>query len=338
MKRLVGGVALAAVAAGGAIVATGGETPVKAAAQSPSRATASVERTDLVDRDSISGTLGYADVTTLGSAASGTLTSLRDPGSVITRGHSFYDVDNVPAAFLFYGSLPAWRDFEPGMTDGDDVRQLERNLRALGYDPGDVDRDWTWETTDAVEQFQRDRSLDDTGELSRASVIFRDGPARIGEAKAAVGDQVAPGKPLGEISSEDQEVTVDVDASRQQLAHVGDDVTLEFPSGRTSEGRISDVGKVAKKAEDSSTITVTIAVTGKSENLDQAPVDVGFAVERRRDALAVPVKALLARQGGGYAVEVVGRGMVKVEPGLYADDLVEVQGDLREGDQVVTAL
>ena len=52
----------------------------------------------------------------------------------------------------------------------------------------------------------------------------------------------------------------------------------------------------------------------------------------------MPVKALLARQGGGYAVEVVGRGMVARQPGLYADDMVEVEGDgLREGQKVVTA-
>ena len=338
-RQIAGGVALAAVAAGGVVVATGGETPVKAASQGPARATAAVERTDLVDRASVAGTLGYADPGTLVCAATGTLTALRDPGSVITRGHSLYSVNDEPAAFLFYGTLPAWRDFAPGMTDGDDVRQLERNLRALGYDPGDVDRDWTWETTDAVEQFQRDRDLDDTGKLTRGSVVFRDGPVRMGEAKAAVGDGVAPGKPLGELSSEDRVVSVDIDASRQRLAHVGDRVTVDLPSGRTVNGRISEVGKVATKSEDGSTITVTITLPGRADKLDQAPVDVGFAVERRKDTLAVPVKALLARQGGGYAVEVVGRGMVKVEPGLYADDMVEVQGDgLHEGDQVVTAL
>jgi peptidoglycan hydrolase-like protein with peptidoglycan-binding domain len=337
-RQLVGGVALAAVAAGGVVVATGGETPVKAAAQGPARATAPVERTDLVDRASVAGTLGYADTSTLVCAATGTLTALRDPGSVVTRGHSLYSVNDQPAAFVFYGTLPAWRDFAPGMTDGDDVRQLERNLRALGYDPGDVDRDWTWETTDAVEQFQRDRDLDDTGTLARGAVVFHDGPARVGEAKAAVGDQVGAGKPLGELSSEDRVVSVDIDSSRQRLAHVGDRVTVDLPSGRTVDGRISDVGKVATKSEDGSTITVTITLAGKADNLDQAPVDVGFSVETRKDALAVPVKALLARQGGGYAVEVVGRGIVRVQPGLYADDLVEVEGDLREGEKVVTAL
>src|SRR4051812_13195526 len=340
-RRIAGGVALAAVAAGGVVVATGGETPVKAAAQGPARATASVERTDLVDRATVGGTLGYADPGTLAGAAAGTLTALRDPGGVIGRGHSLYSVDDTPAAFLFYGTLPAWRDFGPGMTDGDDVRQLERNLRALGYDPGNVDRDWTWETTDAVEQFQRDRDLDDTGQLTRGSVVFRDGPVRMGEAKAAVGDQVAPGKPLAELSSQKRVVSVDIDASRQRLAHVRDRVTVDLPSGRTVNGRISDVGKVATKTEDGSTITVTITLPGSrsADNLDQAPVDVGFAVERRNNTLAVPIKALLARQGGGYAVEVVGRGMLRVEPGLYADDMVEVQGGaLHEGDRVVTAL
>ena len=337
--RLAGGVAVVAVAAGGAIVVTGGEEPVRAAEPAAARATATVERTDLVDRENLSGTLGYADPGTLVSAAAGVLTGLREAGSVITRGHSLYDVADEPAAFLFYGTLPAWRDFAPGMTDGDDVRQLERNLRALGYDPGDVDRDWTWETTDAVEAFQRDRDIDADGTLARGEVVFRDGPIRIGEAKAAVGDQVAPGRPLGEIASTARTVTVDIDAARQQLARVGDRVTVDLPSGRTVGGHIAEVGKVATKSDDSTTVPVTITLKGRAGNLDQAPVDVGFAVERRRDVLAVPVKALVARQGGGFAVEVVGRGMVRVTPGLYADDMVEVQSDgLREGDKVVTAL
>ena len=150
----------------------------------PARATATVERRDLVDRENLSGTLGYADPGTLAASAAGTLTAVREPGSVITRGHSLYDLDDEPAAFLLYGALPAWRDFAPGMTDGEDVRQLERNLRALGNDPGDVDDDWDWETTDAVEQFQLDRDLDDDGTLARGEVVFR--RARRGSARRGV--------------------------------------------------------------------------------------------------------------------------------------------------------
>jgi multidrug efflux pump subunit AcrA (membrane-fusion protein) len=58
--------------------------------------------------------------------------------------------------------------------------------------------------------------------------------------------------------------------------------------------------------------------------------------------LAVPVTALLARSGGGFAVEAVdgdGSGrLVPVEPGIYAEEYVEVSGPgLREGERVVTA-
>jgi peptidoglycan hydrolase-like protein with peptidoglycan-binding domain len=295
---------------------------------------------DLIDRETLSGTLGFADPDTLAAGVSGVLTGVRAPGTVVTRGHSLYAVDGEPAAFLLYGALPAWRDFSPAMTDGEDVRQLERNLRALGYDPGTVDDDWDWETTAAVRAFQRDRDLDDDGTLSRGELVFRDGATRIGEAKGMVGESVAPGKPVAAISSVEREIVVQLDARRQHLAQRGDTVTVELPTGDTAKGRVASVGKVATKADEESdaTVEVTITLRGHRGELDQAPVDVGFEVEAARDALAVPVKALLARQGGGYALERTDGRMLEVEPGLYADDMVEVTGDgVREGLQVVTA-
>ena len=107
---------------------------------------------------------------------------------------------------------------------------------------------------------------------------------------------------------------------------------------------MTGVGKVAEPPSEEggdATIPVTIELRGKAargSGLDQAPVDVGFEVERAEDVLTVPIKALLARQGGGFAVQLAGSGrIVPVEPGLYADDLVEVAGELSEGDAVVTA-
>ena len=95
---------------------------------------------------------------------------------MIRRGDALYRLDDEPAAWLLYGALPAWRDFSSGMTDGEDVRQLERNLRALGYDPdGDmtVDDDWDWATTAAVVRFQDERGLTEDGTLARGEVVFR---------------------------------------------------------------------------------------------------------------------------------------------------------------------
>jgi peptidoglycan hydrolase-like protein with peptidoglycan-binding domain len=339
-----GMVAAGALAAGGVLIAGGGSGHAAPPAPAASgTTTAAVERRDLVDRENISGTLGYADSGSLAAAVAGVLTRLPDPGTVIARGHSLYDIDNKPAAFLFYGQLPAWRDFTPGMTDGEDVRQLERNLRALGYDPGVVDDDWDSDTTAAVKDFQADRDLTKTGTLTRASAVFRDGATRIAEAKGAVGDQTSPGRPLADLSSTRRVVTVNLDATRQAIARVGERVTIEMPTGGTSRGRITDVGTVATKASQDAdpTITVTVDLRGRGARgtrLDQAPVQVGFAVDRRHGVLAVPVKALVARQGEGYAVETADHRFVAVEPGLYANDWVEVSGNgLRDGMRVVSA-
>jgi len=344
-RRIAAGGVLAAgaLAAGGILLADGSGGHPEQAAAAASGPTASVERRDLIDRDNVSGTLGYADAGAVSAAASGILTRLPDEGSVITRGHSLYDVDDEHAAFLLYGALPAWRDFAPGMDDGADVRQLERNLKALGYDPGNVDAHWTWRTTDAVEDFQDDRGLDKTGKLTLGQAVFRPGATRIGELKASVGDQAGPGHPVAELSSTRRIVTVNLDATRQGVARTGERVTVDMPTGGTARGRISDVGTVATKASQDSdpTIEVTVQLLGKvahGTRLDQAPVDVGFEVDRRHDVLAVPVKALVARQGGGYAVETPDHRFVAVEPGLYADDMVEVSGaGLHEGMRVVVA-
>jgi hypothetical protein len=343
-RIVAAGAAAALVAAAAVVVADGGDSSGATRAGTAPGATAAVERRDLVDRETVDGTLGYADASPFRAGSAGTLTAIRESGSVVRRGESLYDVKDEPAAWLLYGSLPAWRDLTPYMSDGDDVLQLERNLRALGHDPyGDmtVDDDWTWATSEAVERFQDARGLTEDGSLAQGEVVFRPGPSRVGELEAAVGQ--APGAELGELSTTTREVTVDLEADRQELARAGDTVTVELPAGNSVRGRITEVGKVASQpsAEDAEpTIEVTIALRGRAgrgSGLDQAPVDVGFAVERRRDVLAVPVTALLAR-GGGFAVETAAGRLVSVEPGMYAEDYVEVSGPgLREGMRVVIA-
>jgi hypothetical protein len=76
---------------------------------------------------------------------------------------------------------------------------------------------------------------------------------------------------------------------------------------------------------------------------DQAPVQVGITTDSVPDALVVPITALLAQSGGGYAVEVAGAGtnnnhLIPVSLGLFddADGLVQVTGPgLAAGQQVV---
>jgi multidrug efflux pump subunit AcrA (membrane-fusion protein) len=89
-------------------------------------------------------------------------------------------------------------------------------------------------------------------------------------------------------------------------------------------------------------VDVTFSDPAATGTWDQAPVQVGITSASVPNALVVPVTALLARSGGGYAVEVVGAGasghLVPVSLGLFddADGVVQVTGSgLAAGQEVV---
>jgi hypothetical protein len=125
-------------------------------------------------------------------------------------------------------------------------------------------------------------------------------------------------------------------------------VQVELPDGTVVGGRIAHVGRVATgggsddpAADDDPTIEVTVRLAaGKGvDAFDQAPVLVRVETEAERDALAVPVGALLALAGGGYALELAdSHRLVPVEIGAFADGYVQVTGDgIDEGTRVVQA-
>ena len=53
-------------------------------------------------------------------------------GATLTRCKPVYGVDAKPVP-LFYGTLPFYRDLAEGVEDGQDVKQLEENLKACGF-------------------------------------------------------------------------------------------------------------------------------------------------------------------------------------------------------------
>jgi peptidoglycan hydrolase-like protein with peptidoglycan-binding domain len=343
-RLLWGAVAVGLVAAGiAAWVLTdsgGGESEADGTV-----ATGTTEATvrDLVRTETFDGTLGYAGTRSLAAGRPGTITALAPEGATRRRGDVLYRVDQRPVVLLV-GSLPAWRRLQIG-TEGRDVRQLEENLKALGYDPGTVDREFDSDTEAAVEDWQADLGVEATGTVDPADILFSPGPVRIGAHPAEVGQTAQPGAAILEISSEDQVVTVDLAVSDRALVEVGDDVAVELPDQSEVAGTIAKIGSVAQATADEtgattgSTLEVTIELGEPAGGLDQAPVDVSVVTESREGVLAVPVTALVALLGGGYAVEVPDGGtgrLVAVEPGVYADGYVEIAGgELAEGDTVV---
>ena len=85
-------------------------------------------------------------------------------------------------------------------------------------------------------------------------------------------------------------------------------------------------------------LTVRLAHPRAAGGLDQAPVTVNIVSARAHSVLAVPVSALVALAGGGYAVQVVTHGvphLAGVRTGLFSSSLVQVSGaGLRAGLRV----
>jgi hypothetical protein len=75
---------------------------------------------------------------------------------------------------------------------------------------------------------------------------------------------------------------------------------------------------------------VTITLTGHTHvtGLDQAAVSVNFIQQRATGVLSVPVTALIAVQGGGYAVQEAAapHRLDAVTPGLFAAGYVQISG------------
>lgn len=445
---IAAGLPLAAAGALAAVVvASGGDTPRRSGGDGGAHGTEVVERRTLVDSATVDGTLGYGASRPALDRRGGTLTWLPRTGAVIHPGERLFEVDGEPVV-LMDGTTPAWRTLHVG-DEGADVLQLERNLAALGHDPGTVDDAFTSATAAAVRAWQEQWGMTESGRVELGDVVFLPGARRVAKLTGTLGEsgggqpagwdgdqlqtvfasdttptgtvpattvpttpettpQTTPttpstqattpppqtqpetrtqpqpqtqppaqtaqpsegggGTPSGSGDEDDgggganpgtevlqttateRVVTAEVDAADQTLARVGAKATVELPGGKRLAGRIVKVGTVVTGGSDGGgapgegeadpTVPVTIRLRSErgAGRLDQAPVIVELARETRRHVLAVPVTALIARPGGGYAVSVVRDGRARelpVRPGLFADGYVELTGGgIRAGDRI----
>jgi len=275
------------------------------------------------------------------------LTWLPRPGGVIRQGQVAYRTNNGVPAYLLYGTVPAWRTLEEGI-HGADVAQLNHDLVRLGYaDSADIAalgwKYFSWDTRYGLEQLQASFGLRQTGTLPLGQAVFEPRALRVTRRLASLGS--AASGPVYSATSARHVVTISLDASQQSEVKKGDTVSVTLPDGKTTPGTVSSVGTVAvtsQSAQGTTTIPVQVKLThpGAAGRLDQAPVTVTITTSRVRNALAVPVAALVARPGG-YAVEVVSGSrhrLVPVTPGLFDDTagMVQVTGPgLSAGQRVV---
>ncbi|WJV48016.1 efflux RND transporter periplasmic adaptor subunit [Streptomyces flavofungini] len=306
-------------------------------------ATAAVERGDLSSGTQVDGTLGYAKERKVNAGAAGILTRTPGTGDTIRRDGRLYEVNGVPVR-LMYGTVPMYRTLKPG-SEGEDVRQLELNLQALGYAAGlAVDEEYTAGTAAAVKRWQKAHERRRTGRVEPGDIAFSPSAVRVKSVAAAVGDQVSPGRPVLTTTASERVVRFQLDVADGKLAKVGTKVEVSLPDGSTASGRVAAVGRTAKPGDDPADktpkIPVTVSFNDPSDvrGFDQSPVTVNLTGETREGVLSVPVNALLALPGGGYGVQVVADGkarQVRVRLGMFGSGRVEVSGGgLRAGMKV----
>jgi hypothetical protein len=340
--------------------------PRSADAAATPTGTAPVVRTNLTNTVQVAGSLSYAGSYSVVNQTAGTAyTALPAVGAIIRRGQRAYEVDGAPVTLL-YGVRPEWRMLSEGVLPGPDIAQLDRNLIALGYGTYLTVSDYfTGATAYAVELWQQATGLPVTGTVPLGEIVFAPGPLRITSVTPSLGSPPQPGSAVLTATSSVPVVTAQLPVTQEYLVRPGNQVTVTLPDGvTTTPGIVTAISSVATTApgaqgdgaspgppasggsgsggsgtggsgggQDTVAMTVRLVHPAAAGNLDQAPVSVNVVAAQARDVLAVPVSALVALAGGGYAVEVVHgsgshatRQLVPVQTGLFSNTLVQVSG------------
>jgi hypothetical protein len=318
--------------------------------------TATIARTDLTTTVTLQGTLGYGTATPYTGRKSGTVTWLPAVGAVVGQGQTLYGVDAQPV-ILFLGATPLYRAINAQAPPGPDIAEVNANLRSLGYGVAPTGDAYTSGTETALKKWQQSKGLTANGTLATGDLAVLPAPVRVSSLDAQLGASAAADL-LG-LSSTTKHVTVTVDPRQVDtsvLTH-GLKVSLSLPDSKQATGTVSALsspGAAASAGSNASggggsgggaagpSMTIDIADQSALSGMDSGSVGVSVTTGSVNSVLTVPVEALVAVQGGGYAVQVVaGTGqtsiLVGVQTGLFANGLVQISGQgITEGLKVVT--
>ena len=246
------------------------------------------------------GTLGYGESVQY-SGPGGTITDASNLGTVLERGETLAMVDNEHVVVL-YGSTPLYRTLRDGLT-GPDVKLLETNLVALGYDPDvtvTIDNDFSYNTALMVQRWQTDVGNEVTGEVTVGAVAVVPGPVSI-SAISGVGQTAGPNMATLAPRRTQTDIASRASGSVSNMLPVG--TAIEHGSTLYS---LDEIDVVALNTTD----PVSVALTGGTysiEALERALSNGGFdpegemtvdgivsaatvsAVERWQSAIGLPI-------------------------------------------------
>ncbi len=323
----------------------------------PELGSTAIVRTDLVERETFGGVLRFADPQIVTTSMSGTVTRVREVGTLLDRGDTVVEIDGQPVLVL-YGDRPMWRTLTLVGLDGNDivgpdVEQLERNLFELGYPllreedeelptlsaPDELFDD---DTIRLIQDWREDIGLAAADSVEFGRIVYLSDTARVARVLAGEGSLVGPGSPILEVSTTAQEIYLRLPVDKRDLIEVGGAVRVTLPNDIVVAATVTSIGTLVSYFDEDSPGVIDVSISLDDPSLgaefDESPVDVEIVANEVIDVLAVPVNALLALAEGGYALEVQRNGtssLIEIETGIYVDGLVEVRGEIVVGDIVV---
>jgi peptidoglycan hydrolase-like protein with peptidoglycan-binding domain len=283
-------------------------------------------------------------------------------------GEVLYELDDKAVVTLI-GDSQITRALKEG-DSGADVRLLQQNLLAMGYGTSKTSSKsstTTTSTTDsdakveklvanskfdvatrqAVERMQFDSGRKVTGSLALGDVTVLPRGYSISsridtkdktDAKATV----KRNDELFTLTRVERVVTLDVVLADKDKVKVGTSARIAIPGGEDVTAKVTTVspvgtntgtGAAKKDATFTATLIVESAVEGEQVEL---PVDVYIDKVVADDVLAVPVSAIIAVAGGGFAVETTDGRRITVETGETASNFIAITGEgIEEGLEVM---
>ena len=271
----------------------------------------------------------------------------------ISSGQVLYSVDDLPVTAIVT-EVEFSRDLSIGVEDDEDVEILEQMLFDLGYDAdGDleVDEEFDADTSQAIEEWEED--LQDEwedqvvdGVLSLDQIVTVSNGVMVGQITSHDADSLATGTELFTFGSAtgSRIVSTAIDVADQTMLAEGTEMEVEFPGGEVVTGTVVDLANSSTTDPLDPTaapqLAVEISLNSVPESaaeLNELDVEVRLVDNLAAGATVVPASALVATADGGFAVEVVngnGTSFVAVDPGMFADGFVEVDG-IEPGTAVV---
>lgn len=285
----------------------------------------------------IAQVVAFASDAVVVSPVDGTVLDTVSVGATIKTGDILLETTEalIPA---IVGGDRFERDLSEG-DEGDDVRQLEETLLALGYDAnGDLSVDDLYDeaTEKAVSDWEADLGIEEDGIFATDQVVVTPESFVVSAVLVGLGDEIAAGQPIYESSTSERIVTTQIDVVDQTSLAVGDLVTVELADGSEIEAIVASISAVAQIAANDPDgepyLDVLLDISAASIGLDlvESPVAVSIVDSIAEDVTVVPASALIALREGGYAVEIVSGGstqLVGVETGDFNDGYVELLTD-----------